>query len=95
MMMTMVLLISDSDNAAAAAAQPPTVACKMDGQSEIRTRRVHVFFLHVWRRLAVLGRCLSTKNFLIGAQSEVYRGCAFVGWASNDATKQMVLSLFS
>ena len=48
MMMTMVLLISDSDNAAAAAAaaaaQPPTVACKTEGQSEIRTRRVHVFF---------------------------------------------------
>ena len=39
--------------------QPPTVACKMEAQSEY----VHIAstFLHVWRPICVLTRCLSTK----------------------------------
>ncbi len=39
--------------------QPPTVACKMEAQSEY----VHVAhtFLHIWLRLVMLSRCLSTK----------------------------------
>ncbi len=38
---------------------PPTVACKMEAQSEY----VHVAytFLHVWCRFYVLSRCLPTK----------------------------------
>ena len=50
--------------------QPPTVACKMEAQLECM-HNLHTF-LHAWRLVYMLSRCLSTKNFCIGAQEEVY-----------------------
>ncbi len=46
------------------------VVCKMEAQLEY----VHVAYtyLHVWKPICMLSRCLLDKVFCIGAQSEVY-----------------------
>ena len=55
------------------ATQPPTVVGKTEAQSEYVLRIAHTFFFFAnLLPTCVLSRCLATKIFCIGAQSEVY-----------------------
>ncbi len=57
----------------ASSTQLPTVACKMEAQSEY-IHVVHTYFAHFGANLHAQ-LVLINKNFCIGAQSEVYQEC--------------------